>query len=159
MCRSIIGTAAHRFPIFLRQRFTDAVHVSQVFDSGMRVPIEHRLVAVLRLMLVLRSAERHGHRKPNVDGHTLHDRIEAIAIVRRVVHGPFEAVRVDQLVLAADDVAVVRLLVRLNVSGVGIVHSIGEVVGSGMYGSTGEECHHRNACYLKAMWMNRQAIS
>lgn len=75
----------------------------------------------------------HGSRHGNLDVRRLatNDRIKAGVLVGGVLDDALETIRVDQLVAAGDGVAVARLLLRLDVAGMLVVHRVGELVVGG----------------------------
>jgi len=61
-------------------------------------------------------------------GLPVHDGVEAVVGVRRVLHCPDGAVGFDERVAPLDDVPVSRLVLGLGVAGVGILDAVAEAV-------------------------------
>lgn len=58
----------------------------------------------------------------------VHGRLEAVVIVGRVLNGALVTVGIDQRVRAVHLVVLARLVLRLHVAGVLVVHGVGEIV-------------------------------
>jgi len=60
--------------------------------------------------------------------HLLHDGVETIVIVRRVLDDAYTSVRLIHAVRAVHNVAIPHLVLRLHIAGMGIVYAVIESV-------------------------------